>query len=117
MVEAFVKDMIMKFPPSGSPDVIGYVLYMERMPNLVTRSGSEKVFLGMPPIDPADGQMYINLAELENFETTDGNYNLGVSAFDEKGNESAMSKVDDVPLDFVAPDAPGAITFVDQIGV
>jgi len=116
MVEAMVKNMIMKFPPSGSADVVGYVLYMEPMPNLVTR-GSQKVFLGMPPVDPSDGQMYVNLAELENFETTDGHYNMGVSAFDEKGNESAMTKADNVPLDFVAPDAPGAITFVEEIGV
>lgn len=114
MVEALIKDMVMKFAPSGSPDVVGYVMYMELMPNLVTR-GSLKIFLGMPPIDPADGLMYVNIAELENIPTTDGHYNIGVSAFDDAGNESAFTTADNVPLDFVAPDAPGALTFVDTI--
>jgi hypothetical protein len=113
MVEALVKDKIMKFPPSGSPDVVGYVLYMEMAPNLVTR-GSLKIFLGMPPIDDG-GLMYVNLAELENIPTTDGVYNLGVSAFDDAGNESAFSLISDVPLDFDAPDAPGAIIIVNKV--
>jgi len=115
MVEALVKDKIMKFEKSGSPDVVGYVLYMELMPNLATRA-SFKAFMGMPPVDPADGKMYINLAELENIPTTDGRYNLAVTAFDEVGNESSFSEVHDVPLDFDAPDAPGEITIVSALG-
>lgn len=114
MVEAIVKDMVMKFPPSGSPDVVGYKMYMEPMPNLVNR-GSFGVYLGMPPIDLADQQMWVNLAELSDLPTTDGNYNIGVVAIDDAGNESSFTKADNVPLDFVAPDAPGELTFVDTI--
>jgi hypothetical protein len=110
MVEALIKAMVVKFEPSSSLGVVGYVMYLEMMPNLVTR-GSIKIFLGIPPIDPADGKMYVNLAELENIPTTDGHYNIGISAFDDSSNESAFSKADNVPLSFDAPDAPGDLTF------
>ncbi len=113
MVEALIKDMIMKFPPSDSPDVVGYAMYMELAPNLAHR-GSFLIFLGMPPTD-VDGQMYVNLAELENIPTTNGKYNIALAAVDGKGNESSFSLANDVPLDFVAPNAPGAITFVGAI--
>jgi len=38
-----------------------------------------------------------------------GVFNLGVSAVDSVGNESNMSLSIDVPLDFMAPNPPGAI--------
>ena len=114
MVEALIKDMVMKFAPSGSPDVVGYKMYLEKAPNLVNR-GSFGIYLGMPPIDPKDGLMWINIADLSDIPTTDGTYNIGVVAIDDRGNESSFTKADDVPLDFVAPDAPGELKFVDTI--
>jgi len=49
---------------------------------------------------------------LPGITTTDGVYNLGITAVDDAGNESSFSLINDVPLDFLAPDAPGEITII-----
>lgn len=88
------------FPPSTSPDVKGYKLYMEEAPNPVTYE-SPAFDLGL--------NTTVILSTLPGMETKDGPYNLGVSAYDDAGNESDMSRVDNLPLDFAAPAAPGDI--------
>ncbi len=98
---AKVKSVTMSFPASGSADVTGYKLYMEEVPNLVTDQ-SQMFDLGP--------NTSIDLSTLPGMTTNDGVYNLGVVAVDDAGNESSMSVISDVALDFVAPDAPGAIT-------
>ena len=96
----------LKFKASDSPDVVGYKLYIEEVPNPVTYE-SESMDLGND-VD-ADGYLVIALASLQPMTTKDGTYNLGVTAVDDAGNESSMTKADNVPLDFVAPDPPGAL--------
>lgn len=95
-----VKIVTITFPPSGSPDVAGYKLYMEESPTQVGY-GSQSWDLG-PDTD-------IDLSTLAGMTTKDGIYNLGVVAIDGAGNESSMSILEGVVLDFVAPDPPGQI--------
>jgi len=111
-----------KFPPSSSPDVVGYRLYLEEAPNEVTYD-SEFIDLGNP-VDPS-GLVVVDLTQFSELTTKDGVYNIGtqfselttkdgvynigITAIDDAGNESSMSKASDVPLDFVAPDPPGAL--------
>ncbi len=95
-----------KFPPSSSPDVVGYKLYLEEAPNEVTYD-SESIDLGNP-VDPS-GLVVVDLTKFSELTTKDGVYNIGITAIDDAGNESSMSKASDVPLDFVAPDPPGAL--------
>lgn len=98
---AKVKSVTLSFPASGSTDVVSYKLYMEEAPNSVTDS-SQFFDLGL--------NTSIDLSTLPGMTTNDGIYNLGVSAVDDAGNESGMTLLNDVALDFVAPDAPGALT-------
>ena len=96
-----VKNVTLSFPASGSLDVVGYKLYMEVSPNVVTYT-SPSFELGT--------ETTIDLATLPGITTTDGVYNLGITAVDDAGNESSFSLISEVPLDFLAPDAPGEIT-------
>lgn len=96
-----VKNVNISFPPSGSSDVVGYKLYMEEVPNAVTYT-SQSWDLG--------NETTIDLATLTDMTTKDGIFNLGVTSVDDAGNESSMSLISDVALDFIEPDPPGAIT-------
>jgi len=100
---AKVKDMILTFPPSGSPDVVGYMLYIQIAPDPITYD-SESFDLGL--------NTTIDIATLPGMTTKDDIYNMGVTAVDEAGNESSFSLINDVPLDFVAPDPPGPLSFI-----
>ena len=98
-----VKNVTLSFPASGSQDVVGYKLYMETSPDPVTYTS--------PSFDLGNSTS-IDLASLPGIATTDGVYNLGITAVDDAGNESIFSLISDVPLDFLAPDAPGEITII-----
>lgn len=106
---AQVNEAKIRFSPSGSPDVIGYKLYIEKDPNPVTYT-SQSFDLGNPA--PAGGLIEVDVAALPGMTTYDGVYNIGVVAVDDAGNQSSMSTKSGVALDFVAPDPPGEITVV-----
>lgn len=97
---AKVQSVNLSFPPSDSPDVEGYKLYLEEAPAEVNYD-SLSFDLG--------NNTSIDLATLDGMTTRDGLYNIGITAVDEAGNESSMSLISDVPLDFEAPNPPGAI--------
>jgi len=97
---AKVKSKVLSFPPSGSPDVMGYNLYVEEAPAAVTYD-SESFDLG--------DNTTVDLGALPGLTTKDGVYNLGVTAVDDAGNESSMSVINNVPLDFEPPDPPGQL--------
>jgi len=103
-----VKSVTMKFPASGSTDVASYRLYMELAPLPVTYN-SETFNINE---DPIEGIISVDLSTLPGMTTKDGMYNFGVSSLDEAGNESSLSLINDVILDFVAPDPPGEITII-----
>lgn len=96
-----VKEVTLSFPPSGSPDVVGYKLYLEEAPTPVDYN-SESWDLG--------NVTSVDLSTLANMTTKDGTYNIGITAVDDADNESSMSVLSDIPLDFVAPNPPGEIT-------
>ena len=98
---AKIKDVTMSFPPSGSPDVVGYKLYVAEAPAEVTYE-SDSFDLGAETV--------VVLNTLPGMLDRDGVFNIGVVAVDDAGNESSMSLLNDVPLDFQAPEAPGPIT-------
>ena len=98
---ASVKKVSLSFPPSDSPDVVSYKLYMEVAPTPVTYTS--------PSFDLGNNTT-VDLSTLPGMTTTDNVYNLGVTAIDDAANESSFSLIDNVPLDFLAPNAPGTIT-------
>jgi len=100
-----VKKATLSFPPSNSPDVVGYKLYIETAPTPVDYN-SKSFDLG--------NNTSVDLSTLPGMTTTDGVYNLGVSALDDAGNESSFSVLENVPLDFAAPDAPGALVITRE---
>lgn len=105
---AKVKDVTLSFPASGSPDVVSYALYVVLAPNNVedVDAGGDYIAtkrdLGL--------NTTVDLNTLPGMTSNDGIYNMGVTAVDDAGNESSMTTISDVPLDFEAPDAPGLIT-------
>lgn len=98
---AKVQNVNLSFPGSASPDVVGYKLYMEEAPNEITYDS--------PSFDLVDNTS-VDLSSLPGITSKDGVYNLGITAVDDAGNESSFSLINDVPLDFAAPDPPGEIT-------
>lgn len=106
-----IKSAVLAFSPSDSPDVEGYNLYMVGSGVALTREpdgtvpGAQMFDLGKPD-SHQDGKVRVDLAMLPNMTTNDGVYNLGVAAYDKAGNESSFLIIADVPLDFVAPNAP-----------
>ena len=91
----------LKFPGSSSADVAGYKLYFVDAPGELTYD-SPSIDLGMA--------MEVDLSTVATGQ--EGIFNLGVTAYDGSGNESDMSVVNAVPLDFIAPNAPGALEIV-----
>ena len=94
---AKIKSVSLTFPPSPSSDVVGYKVYMEPTPAVVTH---ESPGYSLP------GTTDVNLAEVLPGDT-DGVFNLGIVAVDDVGNESDFSLINAVPLDFVPPLSPG----------
>lgn len=97
---AKIKTVTISFAASDSPDVVGYKLYVEESPTMVSYD-SLTFDLG--------NNTSVDLSTLEGMTSKSGVFNLGVSAVDSVGNESDMSLSNDVPLDFVAPNPPGEI--------
>jgi len=95
-----VKSITLSFPASDSPDVVGYKLYLEPSPTPITYSS--------PSFDIGNATS-VDVSKLEGMADKDGVYNIGVTAVDDAGNESDFSLVNDVALDFLAPNPPGAI--------
>jgi hypothetical protein len=99
------------FPPSVAADVVNYRMYYVDTGGTLDYSS---LFVDLPNQTPdPDGDMRFDASALvdtnDNPVFTDGRYDIGVVAIDDAGNESPMSKMMDVPFDFVAPDAPGPI--------
>ena len=98
---AKVKNVTLEFPGSDSADVVGYKLYIEESPTVVTHD-SNYYDLG--------NNTSIVLNDI--MSNIDGVYNIGVVAVDDVGNESDFSLLDDVPLDFTPPNPPGQLTII-----
>jgi len=109
---AKLKSATLKFPASGSPDVQGYRMYVEPEGIPVTYDSSA---FDLGKNEVMEGEVtYIvtDLSGIPGLTTKDGIYNIGVVAVDDAGNESSMSTLDSVPLDFMAPDPPGPLSFI-----
>ncbi|HLD89563.1 MAG TPA: hypothetical protein VI911_00845 [Patescibacteria group bacterium] len=94
----------LRFPGSSSADVTGYKLYFVDATMELTYD-SPSIDLGMA--------MEVDLSTIATGK--EGVFNLGVTAYDGGGNESDMSVATAVPLDFIAPNAPGVLEIV-QVG-
>jgi len=94
-----IKNVTLDFPASPTSDVVGYKLYIEESPTVITHDS---------PFHDLGNNTTVVLNEIVG--ELDGIYNIGIVAVDDVGNESDFSLVDDVPLDFVPPEVPGLIT-------
>lgn len=105
---AKVKDVTLSFPASGASDVSKYMLYIVQAPGDVEAvDGNGDYTANSYDLGTSTS---VDLNTLPGMTSNDGIYNMGITAVDDAGNESSMTRISDVPLDFVAPDAPGPIT-------
>lgn len=101
--------MVLRFRPSNSPDVIGYRL--RALPDGTPFTYTEDFAEYGDPVADADGYIRIDLAQVIGWEGFDGVYDIFVTAYDDRYNESDPLEVADANFDFSAPSAPtdGAI--------
>ena len=99
----------LKFTPSTSPDV---VLYRVRIADVGTvdydTTHDEITDLTTQP----DGKIHYDLSTHPLAPSLEGTYDVGVTSVDGVGNESDISIISGVALDFTAPDAPTALEVV-----
>ena len=88
-----------RFTPSTSPDVVTNKLYAEPVGTALTYD-SPSWDVGND-VDAGDGKVYVDLGVY--LVGYDGNYDIGIAAIDDGGNEATMQVLPDVPLDFLAP--------------
>ena len=97
---AFTKQI--RFTPSPSTDVVGYVMFYELTGTPITLQ-STSVDLGNPTPE-GDGKVTVDLSLMG--LNLDGDYDISIHAVDDADNLSGGLTASAVPFDFVAPDAP-----------
>lgn len=100
---AKIKAKTLSFESSTSPDVVGYRLYVAAEGEELTYD-SEVLDLGM--------ETTVNLGAVPALASKDGIFTIGITAVDDGGNESDMTTMGGVPLDFQAPNPPGAVSLL-----
>lgn len=111
---SILKETWLRFPVSDSHDVVTHKLYIEEVPGVVT-DGSPAFDIGNVRVD-IGGVIHgeVNLAAVSGMTTLDAIYNIGVAAIDDRGNEASRTLLNDVPLDFAAPNPVGALSISDS---
>jgi len=97
-----LSDLIIEFEATTSSNLKYYKMYYEESPNPVTYL-SRSVVLGK--------KTTVVLNELNDISKLCGIYNLGIVAVDLANNESCMSRINDFPIIFDPPCAPGELLF------
>jgi hypothetical protein len=84
-----------QFTASKSQDVVGYKLYVQLAPDPVSYS-SQAFELG--------DKTEVFISDFPGLAQADGVYNIGIAAVDDAGNEASLSILENVSLDFFAPE-------------
>lgn len=115
-----LKEIWLRFPVSDSQDVVTHKLYIEESPGIIVTDPdspnlSQSFDIGNNRVD-IDGIIHgeVNLSVVPGLITLDAIYNIGVAAVDRRGNEAPLSFLDEVPLDFQAPNPVGALIISDS---
>jgi hypothetical protein len=96
--------------------VTGYRLYWSPAETPVDYTSPNHDFVAADlPDDPnSPGKKILDLTGVDAMQTLDGTYNLGLTAIDDAGNESGMSVLSGIGLDFVAPAPPTDLEFIAE---
>jgi hypothetical protein len=89
------------FESSPSQDVVGYRMYY--CPE------GEQLTEDSPFVDVGGRLTFEVPGEFNELKNLDGSYRVAMVAYDDEGNLSASGPEVIVPLDFLPPEAPGAI--------
>lgn len=92
-------------PPLPESDVVGHRVYVAKEGETLDYN-SLSALVDMPMLE------IILPDQFPNFPLADANYNIGIAAVDDVGNESDMTLVS-VPFDFAAPAAPTGVRVMD----
>jgi len=94
---ANVRKYQISWTKATASDIIGYKIYY--VPD------GEELNYGSPNVSVGDVDSVIIPDDVPEFPFIDGNYQIGITAVDDVGNESDFL-MKTVPFDLVAPDAP-----------
>ena len=95
-----VQKVSLSFPPSGSPDVVGYRLYLEEAAAPVGYQSQSWDIGNVTSID---------LSTLDGMTTKDGTYNIGITAIDDAGKVGVfVVDADGEAMGHAAPSSPRA---------
>lgn len=101
---ALVKEIVVRFRPGGSPDVVSY-RFRVRPAN--TAAEYDTPFNDVPVRDAdADGYVRIAAANVPAFAGLEGQYDVHVTEVDGRGNESDFLEIDNQTFDLSPPLPP-----------
>lgn len=89
------------FAPSPSQDVVGYRMYFCPEEQALTESS--------PFVDVGARTEFDVPGEFDSLKNLDGRFRVAMVAYDDEGNLSASGLEEIAPLDFLPPEAPGAV--------
>ena len=101
---AQVREIVIRFRPSTSDDVVGY-RFRVRQANTV--AAYDVPFDDQPVrVADADGFLRYPAANMQQFEGLEGVHDVHVTAVDARGNESDFLEIDNQTFDLSPPEAP-----------
>ena len=98
-----IKPKELKFEPPASTDVVAWEIYIDSPNQLDYRSPKSS---GTDFTVQTDGKVHVDVGGLDVARNVDGIYDVGLVFVDDVGNQSDMTKLPSVALDFIAPAAP-----------
>ena len=100
---AKIKERTIAWGESSAPDLAGYKIYWKKIENSGDIADYESLY------QDVGNTLSVTLPDgIPGSIEWDGNYSIGISAYDNTGNESSMSYGESF-FDFVAPPAPGPV--------
>ena len=103
-----MKDIKLVFAPSTSEDVVKYRLAWAQDADDLGFAGYVEFPKDQIPTN-SEELMVFNLREIPGTDVLDGTYTFGIVAIDDADNFSEWSIVEEVDVDFLAPEPPGPI--------
>ena len=110
-----ITPLIAAFDQSDSPDTEANRVRIVEANQSMTYDVPYDEIRPVPTPDPVDGKTRIDISKLPTAAGLDGVYDVGITAVDERGQESGFLMLTDGNFDFSPPNAPTGGQFEDGV--